>query len=247
MRRESVVLHSLAVGESTLLAYGHYGRPVLVFPSDGGRAWDWENLGMLDGITDLLEGGRVKLYCVDSYDNASWRRNDLPLEARAQAHAKFEDFVLQDVLPLIYDDCQGPTPVMVTGCSFGAFHAANVALRRADAFPVALCMSGVYDMSRIGWGERGDAFYFNNPTDYVANFSGDHLDWIRGHVFLQLVCGQGPWEDDSASGALPSTQRFAGLLAEKGVPHNLDLWGYDVAHDWGSWRAQLAHHLPRFL
>ncbi|MDP9209563.1 MAG: esterase, partial [Actinomycetota bacterium] len=26
-----------------------------------------------------------------------------------------------------------------------------------------------------------------------------------------------------------------------------DLWGHDVPHDWPSWRAQLAHHLPRFV
>lgn len=26
----------------------------------------------------------------------------------------------------------------------------------------------------------------------------------------------------------------------------LDLWGHDVPHDWPSWRAQLAHHMPRF-
>jgi esterase/lipase superfamily enzyme len=28
--------------------------------------------------------------------------------------------------------------------------------------------------------------------------------------------------------------------------HELDLWGYDVPHDWPSWRVQLAYHLPRF-
>ena len=46
--------------------------------------------------------------------------------------------------------------------------------------------------------------------------------------------------------ALPSTRRFAGLLAEKGIPHELDVWGHDVPHDWPSWQRQLAHHLPRF-
>jgi len=59
-----------------------------------------------------------------------------------------------------------------------------------------------------------------------------------------LVCGQGQWED--TTGALESTRRFAALLAGKGIKHELDLWGYDVPHDWPSWRAQLAHHLPRF-
>jgi esterase/lipase superfamily enzyme len=30
------------------------------------------------------------------------------------------------------------------------------------------------------------------------------------------------------------------------IRHELDLWGPDVPHDWPSWRAQVARHLPRF-
>jgi esterase/lipase superfamily enzyme len=78
----------------------------------------------------------------------------------------------------------------------------------------------------------------------VANLHGDHLDWLRGRISLLLVCGQGQWED--TTGSLPSTKRFSQLLADKGIRHELDLWGYDVPHDWPSWRAQLAHHMPRF-
>jgi esterase/lipase superfamily enzyme len=112
---------------------------------------------------------------------------------------------------------QGRQDMALTGCSFGGYHAANLVLRRVDLFPVALCMSGVFDLARLGWGERGDTLYFHNPMDYVAT-GGGHLDWIRSRVLLQLVCGQGPWEDESASGSLPSPQRFAHLLADKGVP-----------------------------
>ena len=39
---------------------------------------------------------------------------------------------------------------------------------------------------------------------------------------------------------------IAGLVQSKGIRCEMDLWGYDVPHDWPSWRAQLAHHLPRF-
>jgi esterase/lipase superfamily enzyme len=46
--------------------------------------------------------------------------------------------------------------------------------------------------------------------------------------------------------SLPSTRAFAARLAEKGIRHELDVWGFDTPHDWPSWRAQLAHHLPRF-
>lgn len=246
MRREQVRLRSLAVGESDLVVHGHYGRPLLWFPSDGGRAADFEDNGLLGAVAWLVEAGRVKVYCVDSYDRASWRNDALSLEERAQAHQRFEDFVLADVLPAISADSGGAQEVVVGGCSFGAFHAANFALRRADLFPLALCLSGVYDMSHLGWGGGGQAFYFNNPMDYVANMSGDHLDWLRSRVSLLLVCGQGAWEDESASGALPSTMRFDRVLSDKGIRHETDLWGHDVPHDWPSWQRQLAHHLPRF-
>jgi esterase/lipase superfamily enzyme len=154
--------------------------------------------------------------------------------------------VLNDVVPWIHNDIGADSDIVLAGCSFGAFHAANFALRRGDLFPLGLCLSGVYDMAKIGWGERGDAFYFNNPMDYVANMHGEHLDWIRGRVHLTLVVGQGPWEDDSASGSLPSTLAFADVLRAKEIPHELDLWGHDSAHDWPWWQRQLAHHLPRF-
>ena len=34
----------------TVISYGHYGRPVLVFPSEAGRAWDFENNGMVAAV-----------------------------------------------------------------------------------------------------------------------------------------------------------------------------------------------------
>jgi esterase/lipase superfamily enzyme len=246
MSWREIKLDSWAIGQTRLVVHGHWGRPLLMFPSDSGYAHDFQNHGLLHAVHDLVDAGRVKIYCVDSYDSQSWRREDVPREERARAHQKFEDFVVNDVLPAIREDCGGRQDVLLGGCSFGGFHAANFVLRRADLFQQAICLSGAYDMSRIGWGERGDAFYFSNPMDYVANMTGDHLDWIRSRVFLLLVCGQGAWEDDSASGALPSTLRFAQLLGEKGIPHELRLWGHDIPHDWPSWCWQLATYLPRF-
>jgi esterase/lipase superfamily enzyme len=246
MNGRHVGLWSPAIeAEGRVLVYGHWGRPLLAFPSEQGAAHDWESMGMIPAIGSLLEAGRVKVYSVDSFDAGSWQRHDLPLEERARLHRRFEDWILNQVVPFIQEDAGGAGEIMAAGCSFGAYHAANFALRRADLFPLAICMSGVYDVSRVGWGERGDAVYFNNPADYVAHLHGDHLDWLRGRVSLLLICGQGQWED--TTGALDSTKSFAGLLEEKGIRHELDLWGHDVPHDWPSWQRQLAHHLPRFV
>ena len=246
MQTSSVELYSPAIGQAgSVLGYGHYGRPVLVFPSEQGRAYDFANNGMVGAVADLVDGGRAKLYCVDSYDSASWAARDVPLEERARRHGAYESWIAEQVVPYVVGDSGGRADVIATGCSMGAFHALNFALKRADLFPLAMCFSGNYDPSAWhGWGERGDAAYFNNPSDYVDHLGGDHLDWLRGHVSVLLVCGQGQWED--TTGSLEATRHMAGLLAGKGIPHELDLWGHDVPHDWPSWRRQFAHHLPRF-
>ena len=246
MRHHTVDLYSPAIGSAaTIAVYGHFGRPVLVFPSEQGRAADFANNGMVDAVAPLIDAGRAKLYCVDSFDRETWAAKHLSLEDRARRHSGYQSWIVDQVVPFIADDCGGTTEIVTTGCSMGAFHALNFAFQRADLFPLALCFSGNYDASSWhGWGERGQSAYFNNPVDYLANLHGDHLEWLRSRLSLLLVCGQGQWED--TTGSLESTKRVAGLLTEKGIRHELDLWGHDVPHDWPSWRAQLAHHLPRF-
>jgi esterase/lipase superfamily enzyme len=241
VRRDHVEL-----GPASLIAYGHWGRPLLAFPAEAGRAWDWENNGMIDAVADLIDAGRVKLYCVDSADAWTWSDSGAPTEERARRHDEYERWLLGAAVPWIAGDCGGPTEIMATGASLGAYHAANLVLRHADVFPLGICMSGNYDpTSWHAWGEQGAATYFNNPMAYVANAEGDHLEWLRSRVSLVLVVGQGAFEVHP-TGSLPGTHAFARVLADKGIRHELDVWGYDIPHDWPSWQAQLRHHLPRF-
>jgi esterase/lipase superfamily enzyme len=212
-----------------VLVFGHGGRPVLVFPSAERSRYEWEEHGMVDAVRELIEAGRATLYCVDSRDSETWFDDWLPREERARRHEAYERWVLERV--------EGDG-VLTAGVSMGAFHAANLTLRRPDRFPLALCFSGVYDLGAVGWGERGDAFYFNNPADYVANLDSSPAS-------LLLVVGRGLWED--TTGALEQTLRFAALLETKGIRHELDVWGEEALHDWPAWRAQLAKHLPRFV
>ena len=236
-------MRETTVDGGRIVQYGHWGRPVLAFPAESGNAYDFQHQGMVDAVGDLIHSGRVKLYCVDADDRSSWAARELPLEERARRHEGYQSWIVDRVVPYIHEDTGGD--ILVLGPSLGAFHALNLALKRADLFPVAMCLSGTYDPSRWhGWGERGTAAYFNNPVDYVPHLHGDHLAWLRERLSVLLVCGQGQWED--TTGALEGTRQMAGLLADKGIRCELDLWGHDVPHDWPSWRAQLAHHLPRF-
>src|SRR3954447_21431266 len=142
-----------------VLRIGHGGRPVVVFPSAERDRYEWEQHGMVDAVRGLIEDGRVTLYGVGSGDSATWSDEWLPREERARRHEAYERWVLEQVDG---DD------VIAAGVSLGAYHAANLVLRHPRRLPLALCFSGIYDISGFGWGERGDAVYFNNPADYVS-------------------------------------------------------------------------------
>jgi esterase/lipase superfamily enzyme len=230
-------------GAGRVMAYGHWGRPVLFFPAEGGSAVDIEERGIIHALAGAIEAGRVKVYAVDSHDGATWSDRSVDLEERARRHDGYHAWLVEHVAPAIHADCGGPTPVTTAGASLGAFQAVNLTLRRADLFPRALGMSGNYDpTSWDGWGTRGDALYFNSPLAYLQHMHGDHLDWLRRIAFVQLCVGTGAWEVHPTQ-ALPSTIALGELLSEKGIPHDVDVWGEDTPHDWPSWQRMSAKHL----
>ena len=188
----------------------------------------------------------MKLYCVDSFDGASWSNASLPLEERARAHGRYEAWILDQVVPWIHDDCGGAQEIATLGVSLGAFHAVNFALKRADLFPLALGLSGNYDpgeLGRLGRARRGRVLQQPARLRRAPGRRPPRLAALAAQPAARRAArgsGRTPparWRARSAS---------PGLLGDKGIRCELDLWGHDVPHDWPSWRAQLAHHLPRF-
>ena len=58
--------------DMTLKVYGHYGKPMVVFPAQSGRFYDYENFGMVEAVQNSINAGKIKLYAVDSIDSQSW-------------------------------------------------------------------------------------------------------------------------------------------------------------------------------
>ncbi len=229
-------------GTREIVVHGHFGRPVLVFPSEGGSAHDVVSNGLLDSVRGAVDEGRIKLFCVPSYDAQSWSANHLPIQERASAHRRYEDWILWQVAPFIRDNCGGRSDIATFGTSLGAYHAVVFALRHAHIFPRALAFSGNYNpLSWRSWGDEGEESYYLNPIQFLAGLHGDHLDYLRSQLFLTLVVGSGSWED--STGANASTRELAHLLGIKQIPHEMHVWGTEWPHDWPSWRAQAAIYL----
>ncbi len=227
-----------------LWRYGHFGPPLLVFPSASGMAHEWDSHGMVEALSDYLDAGKLKLYTTESNVAEAWTRKENPAEWRIRRHRAFEHYVIHDLVPFIRADCQNPEiPIAVTGTSLGALYSVNFALKFPQIFHYALGLSGRYNATWLTDGFTNDDVYFNNPMAYVPNLHGDHLNAIREHTKLSLVCGQGKWED----GNIEDTLALAALLEAKGISSEADLWGHDVAHEWKWWKRQVRFHLEKSL
>jgi len=224
-----------------LLVYGHFGRPLLVFPSAQGRFYDYENNRMIDSIAHVIESGKVKVFCVDGVDSESWFNGGLPPHLRVERHKHYEKYIVDELFPFIDHHCQSQgMRVAGTGSSFGAYHAINFALKYPHRFSHVPCLSGNYDIRDHLGGDYPPDFYFNNPVDYLPNLD-DHttLEAIR-RIKIALVVGQGAWEGNCIDG----TKRMSSLLNAKGISHQMNLWGHDTPHDWPSWRRMANTYVP---
>jgi esterase/lipase superfamily enzyme len=235
--------HSERLGRGLgVRVYGHYGAPILVFPTSGGDEWEYERQGMVAALAHHVDDGRVKLFCVGSVNGEGWLNEGAHPRHRSWVQAMYDAYITEEVVPFIHGHCQTPgIAITATGASFGAYHAANSLLKHPHLFRRCLALSGVYDLRRYMDGDYDDNFYFNNPVDYVPGLSDP---WILGELArddLRLVTGTGPWEDPGP------TYRLAEVLSARGIPHSVDDWGPDGGHDWPYWKRQMNEYVSRLF
>jgi esterase/lipase superfamily enzyme len=161
MNREYHKWHSPRLGrEMELLVFGHAGLPVMVFPTSGGRFFEFEDRSMVGALGGKIEAGQLQLYCVDSVDHESWYNRQVPPRWRIARHLQFDDYLIHEVVPLVRLKNRDHHLVAL-GCSFGGYHAANVALRHPDVFTGMLSMSGAFDISHFLHGYYDQDVYYN--------------------------------------------------------------------------------------
>ena len=206
-----------------LLVFGHAGTPMLVFPTSRGRFFEYENNGMIDAVRSQFESGRLQAFCVDSVDAESWYNKSAHPRDRVLRHIQYEAYILEEVMPFLRNRNWSPARI-ATGCSFGGYHALNLALRHPDLITHCVSMSGAFDITQFLDGYYDGNCYFNNPPDYLP---GLERNWDGNH--FSLVTGE--WDI-----CLGENFRMANLMGIRGIPHNLDVWGDHTKHDWPWWR-----------
>ncbi len=225
-----------------LKVYGYYGKPMLVFPAQDGRFFEFEDMGMANACAQFIEAGQVKVFTVDSIDRQSWSNQDAHPAARARRHQDYDRYITDEVAPFIRQHCgDASIKAITTGVSMGGYHAGNFFFRHPDIFDTVIAISGLFQLQHFVGDYMDENVYFNAPLAYLPNMNDPwYLDQYRqSHI---IACaGRGAWEDEMLADALA----LKGILEHKGIPHWIDVWGGDVNHDWPWWKKMLPYFLEK--
>lgn len=216
-----------------LLVFGHKGKAVLFFPTRMARFYDYENWGVINALATQINNGELQLFCVDSIDRESFYNQDEHPAVRIARHKQYEDYLVNEVVQLIYKINEGDY-IQTAGCSMGAYHAVNLAMKYPWLFKRTIGLSGRYDLTKhygnfrdLLDGHHNEAVYFSMPVQFVPNLADGYLLSELRDLEVVLAVGK---EDPF----LPGNLEFGRLLNEKEMPNQLHIWE-GTAHKAADW------------
>ncbi|MCY7421963.1 MAG: esterase [Chitinophagaceae bacterium] len=242
MKRDYYKWYSHNLGKDMeLLVFGTEGSPVILFPTRTARFYDYENWKVIDSISAKIEAGYLQVFCVDSYDIESFYNKQCPPADRMHQHLRFEQYILDELLPLIR--LLNLNPFIITaGCSLGAYHAVNITLRYPQIFGKAVGLSGRFDLTTsadsfpdLFDGYLDEQIIKNMPSRFVPGCSDEAtLELWRK---LQLYFAVGKLDPFACNNLL-----LHQALKHKGVPNQLDFYEGE-AHRCSYWCTMLPQYL----
>lgn len=217
-----------------LLVFGHAGAKVLIFPTRGGRFYEYENLRIVDKLRDKIDNGHLQLFCIDSIDTESLYCFWAHPYGRIQRHIQYEEYILNEVFPFM-NSRNAHSCTISHGCSLGAYHASNIAFRHPHLFNKLCAFSGRFDLtlevesfSNLFSGFYNDDIYFHTPSHFLPNLNcAGKIEGLRNMDIVIVIGREDPFFDNNL--------HLSHILNQKGISHDLHIWD-DRAHRGYYWR-----------
>ncbi len=245
MKYEEIRTYSEYLGRTMACGvYGHAGHIMVAFAPQNGKHSDYADFGMVEVLSPWIDAGKLMIITPDSIDEETWSNFGGDGASRSARHEAWYHYIVDEMVPMIRERTENYRPLITTGCSMGAFHAANFFLRRPDLFDACICQSGFY-RSDFFFGNYMDSIVYNNsPVDFLRNMPADHYYIPLYNERQMIFCiGQGAWEWE----LIPKTRELEAVMKEKGIHAWFDYWGMDVAHDWPWWKKQIVYFMEKVL
>lgn len=213
---------------------GHWGHPILMFPSSGGQYTQNSDFGLVGSVMHLVEAGLVKLYNVETIDMLSFYDDHMNSETKIHNYELYMQFLKEELIPYIQEQCNTHR-IGVAGVSFGGFHAANTAFRFPDVVSHLIAMSAAFNIRNMTPLSEDMRIYFNCPNEYMQNEEG----WKYNH--MKIVLGTSDWDI-----CLDKNKEMSGILNSKGIDHWYDEKKW-VEHDWPLWKMAFPEYLAAYF
>ncbi len=90
MRRDTTSWFSHNLGmEMPLVAYGHAGYPLLMFPTAAADYLEYERFLLVDAITPFIEAGQLRAYSINSVNRYSLLNDKASAQWKAELLTRF--------------------------------------------------------------------------------------------------------------------------------------------------------------
>ncbi|MEJ5350008.1 MAG: alpha/beta hydrolase-fold protein [Melioribacteraceae bacterium] len=221
-----------------MLVFGTSGYPIILFPPEKGRFYDCKDAGLISTVENLIDNDKIKIYCPDSIDFESWYNFEIHPSERVKKHIIYEKTILNEVIEFAKYETEKKF-VGVAGCSFGAYHALNLAFRHPNVVNSIISLGGFFDIKQFIFGYYDDNCYFNNPVDYMPNLEDEwYLDKIKS---MKIFLAVGEWDL-----AVQENKKMSEILLSKNIQHHLDIYPY-YGHDWQLWKNIFPDYIAKII
>lgn len=218
------------------LRVGTAGAPVIVFPTSGGDHREFGDRGMLRPLEWKIDQGLIQVFCINTNSWEGWYNEHLHPRQKVEMQVAYEEYLIHELLPALRN-FSGTDVLILTGISFGAYHAMNFTLKHPDLVTKVVTFSGSFSIKGFLEGYYDDLCYFNNPVDYLRNLSDQwYIDMFNTCTDLTIVTSDGDV-------CLDRNLELAGILTSKGIRHNYYQWDASYKHDWPHWEKMIAHYI----
>ncbi len=235
MQERNINFYSHILGKNlSLQIIGHWGYPVLMFPTSMGSVSQNKDMGLIHSAKQWIDAGKIKTYNIETVDFESFYGKNISPHDRAYNYELYTRFLISELVPKIQEE-NHVHRIGLAGCSFGAYHAVNFGFKNPDIASFVIGMSGSYDISSFMRGYHDNNVYFNNPVEFMPNAES----WRYNH--MKVVLGTSDWDI-----CRNETLRFSEILKHKGINHWYDEKKW-AKHDWPLWNMAFPEYLGAVL
>src|SRR5215813_11346175 len=79
--------------------WGHFGAPVLLFPTAGGDFEEVERFHLVRALASLLDTGRIKVYSIDSVAGKVWLQGKESPEYCSRVQNLYDAYIFEELVP----------------------------------------------------------------------------------------------------------------------------------------------------